>query len=138
MFNLLINCPLGEQKIIEVGEGGGYFDLKRVEWDERKDGALPEGITLGKMKRNGKTLDTLPNYLPEHLAFLAAQQTRLDQQAKKTQLDTDTQSDGDLLVLRRMSGAQIDEWFTVNITNVNQASKLLKKIVKSLVKQNLL
>lgn len=138
MFNLLINCPLGEQKIIEVGEGGGYYDLKRVEWDERKDGALPDGITLGKMKRNGKTLDTLPDYLPDHLAFLAAQQTRFDQQAKKTQLDTDTQSDGDLSVLRSMSGSQIDEWFTANIKTVNDASKLLKKVVKSLVKQNLL
>lgn len=41
--------------MIEVGEGGGYFDPARVLWDERADGPLP-AITLGGMKRVGKNL----------------------------------------------------------------------------------
>ena len=50
MTKLLVNSPQGIQQIIEVGEGGGYFDSARVLWDERADGALP-AITLGGMKR---------------------------------------------------------------------------------------
>lgn len=138
MFKLLVNCPTGEQQVIKVGVGGGYFDQSRVEWDERVDGVLPEGIVLGKMKRNGGILETLPDYLPGHAAFLAAQQKRTDQQAKRVQLETDTTGDNDLTVLRSMSGTEIDDWFTLNITNTNQAAKLLKKVVKSLIKQNLL
>ena len=138
MYKLLINCPLGEQQIISIGEGGWYFDLDRVEWDERKDGTLPANITLGKMKRKGDILETLPDYLPDHLAFLAATQAKTDLQIKKEQLATDTKNDGDFSVLRNMSGTEIDDWFTLNITNTNQVAKLLKKVVKSLVKQNLL
>lgn len=137
MYKLLINCPLGEQQVIQVGQGGNYFDSARVIWDERKDGALPD-VILGKMRRNGKVLETLTDYLPEHSSYLATVQARADLQTKKSQLDTDTKQDGDLSVLRDMSGAQIDDWFTANIKTVNDASKLLKKVVKSLVKQNLL
>ena len=50
MTKLLVNAPTGEQQIITVGEGGGYFDINRVLWDERIDGALPD-ITLGGMIR---------------------------------------------------------------------------------------
>lgn len=50
MSRLLINTPTGGQELIEVGEGGGYFDASRVLWDERIDGHLPE-ITLGGMVR---------------------------------------------------------------------------------------
>jgi len=137
MYKLLINCPQGEQQIIKVGEGGNYFDSTRVIWDERSDGTLPD-VTLGKMRRNGKALETLPDYLPEHSAFLATVQARSDLQTKKSQLDTDTKQDGDLSVLRDMSGSQIDDWFAANIKTVSDSSKLLKKVVKSLVKQNLL
>jgi hypothetical protein len=55
MSKLLINAPSGEQEIIVVGEGGGYFDLSRVLWDERVDGPMP-AVTLGGMVRNGATL----------------------------------------------------------------------------------
>ncbi len=137
MYKLLINCPAGEQQIIQVGQGGNYYDQNRVIWDERTDGKIPD-VTLGKMVRNGKKLDTLPDYLPDHAAFLATQQTRIDQQNKKSQLETDTKGDSDLSLLRGMSGSEIDDWFAANITKQDQASKLLKKIVKSLVKQNLL
>ena len=55
MRKLLVNNPQGDQEIIEVGEGGGYFDESLVIWDEDKDGALP-AVTLNGMKRSGKKL----------------------------------------------------------------------------------
>jgi hypothetical protein len=51
MFKLLVNAPTGAQEVILVGEGGGYFDPERVIWDERTDGALPEGVVVGGMVR---------------------------------------------------------------------------------------
>lgn len=138
MFKLLINCPLGEQQEIQVGEGGDYYDLNRVEWDERKDGPLPKDIIIGKMKRSGKTLITLPDYLPEHAAFIAAQQAKLDRQTKISQLDADVKGDSDLSLLRDMSSAQIDDWFAANVTNANQLIKFTKKLTKVLVKQGTL
>lgn len=138
MYKLLINCPQGEQQIIKIGEGGSYFDMSLVIWDERTDGKLPDDITLGKMRRNGKALETLPDYLPDHAAFVAALQAKTDQQTKKTQLETDTKSDGDLALLRAMSGTEIDDWFTANVTNSNQAIRLLKKVVKTLARKDLL
>ena len=50
MAQLLVNAPSGQQEIIIVGEGGGYFDPTRVLWDERADGLLP-AVTLGGMVR---------------------------------------------------------------------------------------
>lgn len=55
MNKLLVNAPTGAQEVIEVSEGGGYFDNSRVLWDERTDGPLPE-ITLGGMVREGNAL----------------------------------------------------------------------------------
>lgn len=54
-MKLLVNAPSGSQEVIEVGEGGGYFDVTRVIWDERTDGPLPN-ITLGGMVRVGNSL----------------------------------------------------------------------------------
>tara|TARA_R110000782_G_C14738003_1_gene405882 strand:- start:124 stop:471 length:348 start_codon:yes stop_codon:yes gene_type:complete len=54
-MKILVNTLTGQQEVIEVGEGGGYFDETRVLWDERIDGSLPE-ITLGGMVRSGTTL----------------------------------------------------------------------------------
>lgn len=67
MYELLVNCPTGEQAIIIVDEGGGYYDESRVLWDVRKDGAMPT-ITLGKMRRVGEQLITLDDFTPEHAA----------------------------------------------------------------------
>lgn len=50
MSQLLVNAPSGQQEIIIVAEGGGYFDPTRVLWDERADGPLP-AVTLGGMVR---------------------------------------------------------------------------------------
>lgn len=55
MNKLLVITPTGEQQVIEVGEGGGYFDAGRVLWDEERDGLMPE-ITLNGMKRVGASL----------------------------------------------------------------------------------
>jgi hypothetical protein len=52
MFGLLVNAPTGQQEIVMVEEGGGYFDQSRVLWDERLDGPLPV-ITIGGMVRLG-------------------------------------------------------------------------------------
>ena len=54
-MKLLVNTPAVRQELIEVGEGGGYFDLARVLWDERVDGPIP-AVTLGAMVRSGSTL----------------------------------------------------------------------------------
>jgi hypothetical protein len=72
MHKLLIISPAGKQEIIEVAETGQYFDLSRVVWDERTDGALPE-ITLGKMQRVDDQLVALEDYLPEHAAAVYAE-----------------------------------------------------------------
>ena len=72
MPRLLVNQPSGKQEIIQITESGGYFDLSRVVWDERTDGALPE-ITIGKMQRNGGQLETLADFLPDHAAAAYAE-----------------------------------------------------------------
>ena len=56
MRKLLVNTPTDGQQVIEVGEGGGYFDQARVLWDEEQDGPLPD-ITLGSMTRVGDALE---------------------------------------------------------------------------------
>jgi hypothetical protein len=55
LSKLLVDAPTGEQQLIEVGQGGGYFDPARVIWDDRADGEVPE-ITLGGMVRQGNAL----------------------------------------------------------------------------------
>lgn len=55
MNKLLVNAPSGVQELIEIGEGGGYFDASRVLWDERTGGSLPS-ITVGGMVRQGNQL----------------------------------------------------------------------------------
>ena len=55
MYKLLVNTPQGAQEIIEVGQGGGYFDLSLVLWDERIDGEMPH-IIVGAMKREKDAL----------------------------------------------------------------------------------
>ena len=66
-MNLLVNAPTGVQEVIEVGEGGGYFDIARVVWDERTDGPLPS-ITLGGMVRSGSNLSYSQTRMDEHIA----------------------------------------------------------------------
>lgn len=69
-MSLLVNTPTGQQEIIEIGEGGGYFDPSRVLWDEREDGPLPE-ITLGGMVREGGALAFDQARMDAHVAASA-------------------------------------------------------------------
>lgn len=69
-MKLLVNAPTGRQELIEVGDGGGYFDPSRVVWDEREDGLLPE-ITLGGMVRNGGGLEFRQVRMDQHVAASA-------------------------------------------------------------------
>lgn len=71
MTKLLVNAPTGVQEIIEIGIGGGYFDLTRVLWDERDDGPLPS-ITPNSMKRVGNELVVDSDLLAKELANQAA------------------------------------------------------------------
>ncbi|MEQ1888654.1 MAG: hypothetical protein ABL951_05670 [Alphaproteobacteria bacterium] len=54
-MKLLVNAPSGDQEIIDIGPGGGYFDPERVLWDEREDGPMPS-VTPGAMVRDGSRL----------------------------------------------------------------------------------
>lgn len=69
-MKLLVNAPTGDQQIIEVGEGGGYFDETLILWDERVDGPLPE-ITLGAMIKVDDTLVFDQPRLDAHIAASA-------------------------------------------------------------------
>lgn len=71
MSKLLINTPSGLQELIEVGEGGGYFDISRVLWDEQIDGAIPD-ITVGGMVRQGNQLVFDSQLFADYEAKLAA------------------------------------------------------------------
>lgn len=55
MKKLLISAPSGDQQVITVGVGGGYFDPARVLWDESIDGPMPD-VTPGGLVRSGDTL----------------------------------------------------------------------------------
>lgn len=137
MAKLLINSVTGEQKVIWVSDTGGYFDLTKVVWDTRVDGKMPE-LTLGKMQRSGNTLITLPDYLPEHAAWMAALQIEAAAEDRKIVLEIETKSDPDLSALRQMSAEEINAWFDLNVTNAAQLIKLLKKVLKVMIRKNML
>ena len=77
-MRLLVNAPTGRQEIVDVGDGGGYFDQGRVLWDEREDGPLP-AITLGGMVRNGAALAFDQERMDEHTAAMTPSQLSRDQ-----------------------------------------------------------
>jgi hypothetical protein len=70
-MKLLVNTPTGLQELIDIGEGGGYFDASRVLWDERIDGVLPS-ITVGGMVRQGSQLVFNNQLFAEYETKLAA------------------------------------------------------------------
>ncbi len=69
MFKLLVDAPSGVQQIVQVGEGGGYFDPARVVWKENVDGPLPQ-ITLGGMVRSGDALTFSRARMDQHTAAI--------------------------------------------------------------------
>ena len=75
MADLLVNTPSGVQQIIQVGEGGGYFDSALVIWDDRIDGPLPE-IRLGGMLRVGDVLEYSQQRMDDHTVALNPPPTR--------------------------------------------------------------
>jgi hypothetical protein len=93
-MKLLVNTPSGMQELIQIGEGGGYFDQARVLWDERADGLLPE-ITLGGMVRvgDGLTFDqarmdgSIAAWAPTVTQYTAAIQAMLDTKAQERHYD---------------------------------------------------
>ena len=88
-MKLLINTPAGSQKIIDIGEGGGYFDKSLVLWDEQTDGQMPE-ITIGGMVRVGNllTLNTEMLALTTTTELLSkAAEVRAERNAKLTETD---------------------------------------------------
>lgn len=76
MTRLLVNTPNGKQELIEVGEGGDYFDRARVLWDERKDGPLPGGTKAGGMVREGAALRLDATLLAAHEEIKAEEESR--------------------------------------------------------------
>ena len=95
---------------------------------------LPNGFIAGGWSHLGSvwTSNTIGDAYLAELAATAAKVT------KKAALDGETKTDGDLSLLRVMSGTEIDDWFALNITNLNQTIKMVKKLTKSLVKQGIL
>ena len=72
---MLVNTPLGLQQLIEIEDGGSYFDSSLVVWDERADGTLPL-ITLGGMKRVGNELVFDEQLIAAHNAVKDAEQAK--------------------------------------------------------------
>lgn len=72
MNQLLVNSPQGYQQLLDIEEGGGYFDASRVLWDTRIDGPLPE-ITLGGMVRDGTSLIFDQARMNQHIAAVSPQ-----------------------------------------------------------------
>lgn len=137
MYKLLVNSPSGEQRFEYVAESGKYYDKTRVLWDERKTGEVGN-ITIGKMELRGDKLVELATYTAEHAAWLKSIE---DRQAKELQRETESvtaKNDGEIAALREMTNQQIDDWFSANITTAAHLIKLVKKIVKVLVRKNLL
>lgn len=74
MNQLLVNAPHGHQQLLDIEEGGGYFDASRVLWDTRIDGPLPE-ITLGGMVRDGASLIFDQARMDQHIAAVSPPKT---------------------------------------------------------------
>lgn len=70
MPRLLVEYPDGNQQIVEITDTGSFFDSTKVLWDERKQGALPADIELGKMAKQENALVKLPDYKPEYKELL--------------------------------------------------------------------
>ena len=71
MKTLLVDTPTRVQALLNVGDGGGYFDPASVLWDTREDGPMPS-ITLGGMVRQGNTLVFDQDRMDEHTAVTLA------------------------------------------------------------------
>jgi len=138
MCKLLVNTPNGDQQVINIKESGSYFDQSAVLWDSRIDGDLPENIELGKMLRKGKILIASAEYSKEYQAFLDKHAKDLEKEEKRKLSDEQVLSDDDVSALRSMDSKGIDDWFSANVTSLDESAVLLKKLIKVLVIKNIL
>jgi len=138
MIKIIVNAPTGEQQEIPIDESGSYFDESLVIWDERKDPPLPEDHKIGKLARNEEGIFELPDYLPAHAEYLAKQEQRLQAEIKKAAIAEAVEKDKDFEALRGMSNAQIDEWFSANVTSKGPTEEMLKKLTKAFLRQEII
>lgn len=130
-MKLLVNAPTGLQELIEIGEGGNYFDPTRVLWDERADGELPP-ITLGGMARSGNALV----FSQAVMNATAAVRAPIDAEAqRKAAIETAIANDTTIASLKAMSNADFDTWWAANVTNLAQALGLLKRLTRVVIRR---
>lgn len=67
---ILCEFPSGEQRVVEVGDKGKCNGITL--FDDRKDGALPENIELGKMVVQDGRLEKLPEAKQTHVDAVEA------------------------------------------------------------------
>jgi len=111
MIKILVNAPTGKQELISIDESGSYFDPSLVEWDERFDGQLPEGIELGKMQRVGNELVKLNDFLPAHAAAVRKEMVPVfvtKRQARRALLDAGLLASINAFVATQSDEVQID------------------------------
>lgn len=138
MTIIIVNAPTGEQQEIEIDKSGSYFDESLIVWDDRKDKPLPENYTLGKLARDGTGVYELPGYVASHAEYIVKQEQRLQAETKKAVIAEAVEKDKDFEALRSMTDSQIDEWFSANVTSKGPTEAMLKKVVKALIKQEIL
>jgi hypothetical protein len=71
-------------------------------------------------------------------AYLAERDAEIAAATRKSGLESEVKGDSDLATLRSMSNSEINDWFDLNVTNLNQCIRLLKKVVKSLARKDIL
>lgn len=73
-MRILVNTPQGTHEIIQIGEGGGYFDDARVIWDERVSGPIPDEM-VEEVEQEAAGRVPVPAVVPmlnAHLALIQA------------------------------------------------------------------
>lgn len=80
MYKLIVDRESRIQEIVEVGEGGRYFDPFKVVWDERIHGPLSDALVsqLGGLIREGDQVSFDTNRKSQHDSAFAAQQSDSD------------------------------------------------------------
>ena len=144
MTKLLVINPQEIQQLIEVGQGGGYFDPSRVLWDEREDTGEIDPAKVGGYSRVDDELVYSQEDFDAHEALkvtlaasdLTALKATLKVEGKK--IIDDLRADG--IVQRAVAKITMDElnilraWLASFKTEVAAASSLadLKTRVASL------
>jgi hypothetical protein len=138
MIKIIVNAPTGQQEEIKIDESGSYFDSALIVWDERKDKPLHDNYTLGKLVRVGNEVTEQADFIESHAAIILANEEKAQYETKKEAIAQSIDADVDLESLRKMSDAEIDDWFSKNVTSEGPIENMLKKVVKALIKNNIL